>query len=208
MAKFDCDWCGKCCRSFGEFIKIERQITERDYYCKYGITNEIFPVHVVPEFADEINEEFEECGVDGDPSHKGCTFMRKNPKGPGFACAVYETRPLICREFQCYRMLIHEHLMGELKGRIIGVNELKTSDERLAAIWAEKIVHLPHPFVIRHGATQHTQHTPANAPQPLHGHDSHVHAHLNGLEHGDDDEWIENVITVLAVHGYHGDPVE
>ncbi len=44
MATFDCDLCGKCCRSFGEFVKIERQASDRDYYCRYGITNEIFPV--------------------------------------------------------------------------------------------------------------------------------------------------------------------
>ena len=46
MAEFVCDWCGKCCRSFGEFIRIERQLTERDYYCRYGITNDLVLVHV------------------------------------------------------------------------------------------------------------------------------------------------------------------
>jgi len=68
MAKFDCNWCGKCCASFGEFIKIERQLTDRDYYCRYGITGEIFPVHVQPEFADEIEEE----------------FLGSDPKKPGY----------------------------------------------------------------------------------------------------------------------------
>ena len=58
MATFDCNWCGKCCQSFGEFIGIERQINGRDYYIRYGITNELFPVHVQPEFADEIEEDF------------------------------------------------------------------------------------------------------------------------------------------------------
>ena len=50
MVKFECNWCGKCCTSFGEFIKVERQITEHDYFCRYGITNELFQVHVLPEF--------------------------------------------------------------------------------------------------------------------------------------------------------------
>ena len=180
-------------------------MTGRDYYCRYGITNEIFPVHVHPDYADEIDSEFDECGPAGDPDHKGCVFMRKNPAGKGFACAVYETRPTICREFECYRMLIHDRPDGEVKGRIIGVNELKTQDEKLAAVWAEKIAHLPHPFVTSHGGAQHP-HTPSSPA--VHGHDSHIHAHVNGLNHGDDDEWIGTVITVLAAHGYHGDPVE
>jgi hypothetical protein len=49
--KFECNCWGKCCSSFGEFIKVERQITGHDYFCRYGITNELFPVHVLPEFS-------------------------------------------------------------------------------------------------------------------------------------------------------------
>jgi Fe-S-cluster containining protein len=206
MAKFDCNWCGKCCQSFGEFIRIERQLTDRDYYCRYGITNELFLVHVQPEFADEIDEEFlEQSGNQKDASEKGCAFMRKNPVGKGFACAIYPTRPSICREFRCYRMLIHHHTSGELRGKVIGINELKTQDEILAALWKEKIAHLPHPIESQHAQVQHS-HGPG--AQAAHGHDTHIHAHLHGLQHTEDHEWVNNVITVLAAHGYHGDPVE
>ena len=207
MAKFDCNWCGKCCQSFGEFIRIERQLTERDYYCRYGITNELFPVHVQPEFAEEISDEFidQDEGGKKEPAQKGCIFMRKNPEGKGFACAIYPTRPTICREFRCYRMLIHHHPSGELRGRVIGINEIKTQDEILATIWKEKIAHLPHPIESQHAQVQHS-HAPG-APA-AHGHDTHIHAHLNGLQHGDDKEWVDNVITLLAEHGYHADPVE
>jgi uncharacterized protein len=206
MAKFDCNWCGKCCASFGEFIKIERQLTERDYYCRYGITNEVFPVHVQPEFADEIEEEFTESDPKGtDSTKKGCIFMRKNPEGKGFACAIYPTRPNICREFECYRMLIHHPQSGEMRGKVIGINELKTHDEILNAIWNEKIAHLPHPFTGHHTPAEHT---PASGAPHVHGHDTHVLAHLYDLGHGDDTEWVSAVITVLAANGYRGDPVE
>ena len=88
MVKFDCDWCGKCCASFGEFIKIEQQVTDRDYYCRYGITNEIFPVHVTPEFADAIADNFADAEPAGaDQTRKGCIFSRKNPEGNDLACA-------------------------------------------------------------------------------------------------------------------------
>jgi Fe-S-cluster containining protein len=204
MAKFDCNWCGKCCQSFGEFIKIERQLTARDYYCRYGISNELFLVHVQPDFADEIAEDFEETSGK-DPNHKGCFFSRKNPEGKGFACAIYPTRPTICKDFQCYRMLIHHHASGETRGRVIGINELRTHDEVLVSIWSEKIAHLPHPIKTKHDQVQHT-HGPSG--HEIHGHDTHILAHIQDIHHTDDHEWLNNVITILEAHGYHGDPVE
>ena len=208
MARFECTLCGRCCSSFGEFITIERQITERDYYCRYGITNELFQAHMEPQFADGFADEFEDLmnkGRDAVPK-QGCIFLYRNPDGMGFVCRIYPTRPSICREFICYRMLIYHQESGELRGRIIGINELRTNDEILAALWKEKIAHIPHPFDSSDQATVlHTQ----GAAVPLsHGHNSHILAHINGLAHGKDRKWVENVISVLAAHGYHGDPVE
>ena len=65
MVKFECTWCGKCCASFGQFIRIERQLNEKDYYCRYGVTGEVFPVHVLPEYAGEFADEFDESGGPG-----------------------------------------------------------------------------------------------------------------------------------------------
>jgi Fe-S-cluster containining protein len=68
--------------------------------------------------------------------------MRKNHEGKGFACAIYPTRPTICREFRCYRMLIHHPSSGETRGKVIGINELRTHDENPAALrprWASRI---------------------------------------------------------------------
>ncbi len=176
MAKFECNLCGKCCQSFGEFIKIERQINDRDYICRYGVTNEIFQVHVLPEFAEEIDEEFTNLDEkNAGTSHKGCIFLRKHPCGKGFVCAVYPTRPSVCRDFLCYRMLIHHQPSGELRGKVIGINELRTQDEILAALWKEKIAHIPHPFA---------------------------------SQHAEDHEWVNNVITILASHGYRAEKVE
>jgi len=202
MTKFDCTWCGKCCESFGEFIKIERQLSSQDYYCRFGITNEIFPVHVQPEFADAIDEEYSEQDIaPTNTAHKGCIFMRENPAGKGFACAIYPTWPEICRDFKCYRMLIHRPKYGEVHGRVIGINELRTKDEDLVKIWADIIANLPHPFTERK--------TPSlKNYQSVHGHESHIEAHLYDIMHTDDHEWLANVITVLQDHGYHGDPVD
>jgi Fe-S-cluster containining protein len=134
MVKFECDWCGKCCRSFGEFIKIERQLTDRDYYCRNGIKNETFLAHIEGDY--ENSQPLD--SPEGTPA-KGCPFMRRNPAGRGIACAIYATRPHICRDFRCYRMVIVDH-EGHECGRIMGRNDLKTSDELLERIWKEHIV--------------------------------------------------------------------
>ena len=138
MVAFDCTWCGKCCASFGAFIKIERQLTSRDYYCRYGIKNELFLAHIEGEYADS-QPPLSEGGV----LKKGCPFMRRNRNGNGIACAIYTTRPRICREFRCYRMVIYTPDSREC-ARIMGRNELKTNDQRLAEIWKDQITSLPH----------------------------------------------------------------
>ena len=205
MVRFECDLCGKCCASFGEFIKVERQITSHDCFCRYSITNELFQVHVLPEYADEFADTFEEIQDTGTAYQKGCIFSHKNPDGPGFICMIYPNRPTICREFLCYRMLIKDRQSGELRGKLIGFNELRTHDEMLAAIWRDKIAHLPHPFVLGH---QNMPHSHAPNAEKSHGHGPHVLAHLYGQARADDREWIQNFITVLAAQGYQGDPVE
>ncbi len=143
MAEFICDWCGKCCRSFGEFIRIERKLTERDYYCRYGITNDLVLVHVQPEYAEVVSGTYSEKKPESENPEKKCPFLWKNPDGNGFVCTIYPTRPPVCREFRCYRMLIHNS-GGKLVGRVIGQNEIKTADDSLATLWKEHISHLPH----------------------------------------------------------------
>ncbi len=182
MAKFVCDGCGKCCRSFGAFIAIERQLNPHDYYCRYGITNELFHAHVQPEFADAVADEYEERGGAGkrEPGTQ-CIFLRKNPEKNGFTCAIYPTRPAVCRDFQCYRMLIYHQESGELLGKVVGAGDLRTEDAALRAFWDEKIAKIPRPNKTRA-----------------------VHGPASG--HTIDRGWSDAVIAILAAHGYHGEP--
>ena len=193
--KFICDSCGKCCRSFGEFIEIERKLTARDYYCRFGITNDLFLAHVIPEYADEISDDFEkESGCGNDNNQKQCVFLKKNRQGEGFACAIYPSRPAICREFTCYRMLVYNK-DGHVCGKVIGRNELKTADEVLATIWKDEVAHLPPPAPPRFSHLPHRNMHPATESR-IHG------SHVN------DTEWSDSVVTILKAHGYYGDPVE
>ncbi len=50
--------CGKCCLGLGTLITVERQLNERDYYCRSKIDNAIFLAHVDPAYSEEIADEF------------------------------------------------------------------------------------------------------------------------------------------------------
>jgi len=137
MVVFKCFGCGKCCTSFGDFIKIERQINHRDYYCRYGIKNEIFLAHVEGDYTvSSPAYPGEEKPV------KGCPFLKKNLSGDGFTCAIYSTRPQVCKEFRCYRMLIYDH-EGHECGRLMGIHDLRTTDQTLEKIWKEEVAPMP-----------------------------------------------------------------
>ncbi|MFA5237861.1 MAG: YkgJ family cysteine cluster protein [Methanoregula sp.] len=183
MVHFACNGCGKCCTSLGAYIRIERQLTSRDYYCRNGITGEVFPVHVQPEFADEIDEEFTSGGTEAGGSRIGCIFMRKNPEGPGVSCAIYPTRPQICREFRCYHMVISDS-KGEVVGRMVGRTDVQTADPVLARIWSDEVKSLPAP--VRSDAGR-----PAAEPASPYC----------------DPAWMQRVSAILASHGYRGEPV-
>lgn len=144
MAKFTCDSCGKCCSSFGSFISIERQLNDRDYYCHYSLTRELFPVHVNREYADEVSNRFAaRASVAASPGKKPCPFLCRKPDDEGFDCAIYDSRPPVCRDFRCYRMLVYDK-ENQLIGKVIGAGEISTADEALVRIWREQIDPLPH----------------------------------------------------------------
>ncbi|MGA2120811.1 MAG: YkgJ family cysteine cluster protein [Methanoregula sp.] len=144
MATFTCDSCGKCCSSFGSFIAIERQMNDRDYYCRYSLTRDRFPVHVDAEYTDEVSERYSApAGTGGSAGKRPCPFLCRKKDGVGLTCAIYATRPQVCREFRCYRMLVYDS-SGHLSGKVIGAGEISTVDETLARLWKEKILSLPH----------------------------------------------------------------
>ena len=90
MVQFQCNGCGRCCVSFGEFIKVERKVTDSNYFCRYGITNELFNVHVLPDYMDEFAEKFEDLEENGkDGPQQGCVFMHRKKENPGFTCIIY-----------------------------------------------------------------------------------------------------------------------
>ncbi|HSQ93014.1 MAG TPA: YkgJ family cysteine cluster protein [Methanoregula sp.] len=144
MAEFECEWCGKCCASLGPHIMIERQLNDRDYYCRSVIDNSFFSARVDPAFCEEIADEFETGEtLAHSTERRTCRFLRQNPDRVGMVCAIYATRPKVCRDFRCYRMLIRTR-EGIVCGRVIGKNTLRTEDAALEKIWHERVAAVPY----------------------------------------------------------------
>jgi Fe-S-cluster containining protein len=144
MAAFECDRCGKCCVSLGPLITIERQLNDRDYYCRCKVDNAIFLASVDPAYRDGIDEEFLAYGhAQPAPEKKACRFLRREPDGNGAVCAIYASRPKICRDFRCYRMIIR-NLQGDVCGRVIGKNTIRTEDVALEDLWNGQLKVIPY----------------------------------------------------------------
>jgi len=143
MASFICDRCGKCCVSLGRSIIIERQFTDRDYYCRSTIDNLVFSARVDPAFEVEIADEFLMQGdTPAGTQPKVCPFLRNVPGRDTTVCAIYANRPKVCQSFRCYRMIILDR-GGTICGRVIGRNTLRTDDPALETLWEELVVPIP-----------------------------------------------------------------
>jgi uncharacterized protein len=143
MAVFECNRCGKCCVSLGPHIMVERQLNDRDYYCRSVIDNVIFHAHVDPAYCEEIADEFETGDGIYSPKKNTCRFLQKNHDGNQTVCAIHATRPKVCRDFQCYRMLIRTR-EGIICGRVIGKNTIRTEDPALKMLWNERVASIPY----------------------------------------------------------------
>jgi Fe-S-cluster containining protein len=119
-------------------------MNDQDCYCRSVIDNAIFLAHVDPEYREEIADESETGDTrPHDPAEKTCRFLRKNRAGEGTACAIYATRPKVCRDFRCYRMLIRTR-EGTICGRVVGKNTIRTDDVALENLWNGKIAAIPY----------------------------------------------------------------
>ncbi|HTY15755.1 MAG TPA: YkgJ family cysteine cluster protein [Methanoregulaceae archaeon] len=131
--KFACTRCGACCVSLGNTIRIERKAGPRAYYCRDVISGNLSLVHIeapcVPFFQEARGRE----------QGKGCAFLVRMPEE--YACAVYQTRPLLCREFQCCRMRIYRP-DGQVAGTVKGRRSLSSDDPGLRELWNAEIAAL------------------------------------------------------------------
>jgi uncharacterized protein len=133
--KFTCNRCGACCISLGRTIRIERKSGPRDYYCRDAISGNLALVHIDAPYAPV----FKENSGGSEEGGRRCPFLVMMPEG--YACAVYQTRPLVCREFQCCRMRIFTQ-DGQIAGKVKGRRSLSTDNPDLRNTWDTKVAPL------------------------------------------------------------------
>jgi len=136
MAVFECKQCGLCCMNFGELIRIEREVSDIEFYCRFLVTNEIFRARVMPEWREAFSDTAE---VDAHPGW--CRFLRRAPGGKGFVCTVHDSNASICKDFRCCVMRIYDRT-GTQVGKIGGNRSLFSEDEDLKRVFREQVMDL------------------------------------------------------------------
>lgn len=119
--------CGKCCMGMGRYVKITGMIGQNRYAVQHTMSGEFCYATVEPRFRNEIKkgEDMGWCPFLCEVEEDGC---RK------YYCAIYDTAPKFCKDFQCCRARILD-ANGTEKGEIKGRRTLVTEDENLKEIW-------------------------------------------------------------------------
>ena len=116
--------------ALGRHVKVERQISDQDSYCRFLLTGELFLANIQPVYR--------ELFADNSEAQPGwCPFLRREREGV-FVCCCYPARPAFCRSFRCATAKIFDR-NGTLAGTIKGRRSLETSDPVLREIWDRSI---------------------------------------------------------------------
>lgn len=95
-----CRRCGYCCSTMGEIIGIQEQI--RTYEFRIGFTNgEERIVSVDPDKRELFRDQQQD-----EKKSPACPFLRQRAPRERI-CTVYATRPEICRNYLCSRILMY-----------------------------------------------------------------------------------------------------
>lgn len=130
---FECSQCGECCSHLGLVHTIKKDLGDFRFLVNNEYTGEKTTVCVdpdkIPLFCDHtIFSERPEA----------CPFFRFDHAAVKGYCTVHLTRPEICRDYGCWRMLILDN-KGKRAGRIMCERFLASEDERLTRLFEEQI---------------------------------------------------------------------
>ena len=136
---FDCQQCGECCSHLGLVHSIAEDRGNYEFVVFNRYTNES---DVVTVDADKHALYDEKSIFEKLP--EACPFFRHQPGSEKAFCTVHQTRPDICRDYGCWRMLIVSRT-GLRAGRIMFSRYLCSEDPLVTRIFEECIdpVHEP-----------------------------------------------------------------
>jgi Fe-S-cluster containining protein len=136
---FECQQCGECCHHMGQVHKIRETLSGTEFLVNNEYTGEKTLVI-----------------IDHDKHHlfldksifleqpEACPFLRYQPADGKAYCTVHLTRPEICRDYGCWRLLILNS-RGLRAGRIMYQRAFFSDDEDLTRLWKSCIDELTEP---------------------------------------------------------------
>ena len=130
---FSCQQCGECCSSMGVVIGIKEQTAPEKFRIQFTTTGEERTVVL------DLGRENLFSAQRTRNRHPGaCPFLRE--KSPGtHICTVHSSRPELCRQYACFRILICNH-EGKRIGRVWDASRyFTTTDPRLQELWNREI---------------------------------------------------------------------
>jgi uncharacterized protein len=136
---FECSQCGECCSYLGLVHTIQKDCGNYRFLVNNLYTGEKTLVAVDP---DKILLYSDKSIFLERP--EACPFFRYDPTSAKGYCTVHLTRPEICRDYGCWRMLILGS-GGKRAGRIMGQRHLASEDEALTRLFEANINHLVEP---------------------------------------------------------------
>lgn len=120
----------------GEIIEIREQLDSRTFRIGFTVTGEERIVSVDP---DKINLFCETELTTSRPM--ACPFLRE-ASTKKFVCSVHMSRPGLCRQYSCYRLLVLDAKMNRI-GKVADASRyFTTSDLDLRRVWNQKIAEL------------------------------------------------------------------
>lgn len=136
---FECSQCGECCSHLG---LVHVVIEDRGDFC-FLVRNQYTGEKTVVTVDLDKRAIFSDRSIFTDRP-EACPFFRFDYEEKKGWCTVHLTRPEICRDYGCWRMLILD-AEGKRAGRIMCQRFLAPEDERLTRVFTEEIDPVPEP---------------------------------------------------------------
>lgn len=136
---FECSQCGECCSYLGQVHIIQEDYGNYRFLVNNQYTGEKTVVTVDP---DKIALFCDRSIFQKRP--EACPFFRYDQGSRKGYCTVHLTRPEICRDYGCWRLLILDS-EGKRAGRIMCQRHLASEDEALTRLFEAHINHLAEP---------------------------------------------------------------
>jgi uncharacterized protein len=136
---FECSQCGECCSHLGLVHTIAEEYGNNRFLIRNQYTGEKTAVAIDP---DKVSLFCDKSIFQGRP--EACPFFRYDRASAKGYCTVHQTRPDICRDYGCWRVLILTP-EGKRAGRIMCQRHLASEDDALTRLFEEQVNHVVEP---------------------------------------------------------------